>query len=114
MNFGFVMKEINCDKLKEWMDEGKSFQLIDIREDSELQYGTIEGHIHIRMGELMNSLDKLKKGIPVVLQCRSGSRSGKMCEQIEGLGNNEFDLYNLAGGVLGWRKFDSNIQYYEN
>ena len=97
------MKELTAEELKQWKQENRQFQLIDIREDAELQEdGVIEGHEHIRMHEVMANLDKLRADVPVIMQCRTGNRSHMMCLQIEASSSNKYDLYNLVDGIKGW------------
>jgi adenylyltransferase/sulfurtransferase len=94
------MKEITPIELKRWMDEGRSFQLIDIREPHEIQISSIGGE-HIPMGQITDQIDRLRKDIPVVIYCRSGSRSAAVIRHLEakaGLDN----LYNLKGGLLAY------------
>jgi len=106
-----LMKTITCDELKEWMDSGKKFQLIDVREDLELNYGIIDGSEHIKMSEVMDNLEKIRKDAPIVVYCRSGNRSEIVSltieKEIKGV-----ETYNLVGGILSWKKFDPNIQEY--
>lgn len=94
------MKTITVKELKKKMDAGDDIQVIDIREDWEVEAANF-GAQHIPMGELPNQLDKIAKDKPVVLHCRSGARSGRMVEFLEK--NHDFDnLYNLTGGIKAW------------
>lgn len=94
------MKTITVKELKEKMDAGEDIQIIDIREDWEVEAANF-GAEHIPMGELPNQLDQLSKNKPVILHCRSGARSGRMVEFLEN--NHNFDnLYNLTGGIKAW------------
>ena len=94
------MKTITVQELKAKMDAGEDIQVIDIREDWEVEAANF-GAKHIPMGELPNQLDELAKDKPVILHCRSGARSGKMVEFLEK--NHQFDnLYNLTGGIKAW------------
>ena len=73
-----MMNAIDVNKLKSFIENNETIQLIDIREDYELQTeGTLNG-LHIPMGELMQRLDELKENIPVVFHCRSGKRSANI------------------------------------
>ena len=103
------MKEIDVHKLKSWRDQGKPHQLIDIREDFEVETGHIGG-VHIRMGDILERRGELSTEVPVVLQCRSGGRSAAVLialEQKFGMEN----LYNLAGGAQAWAAhIDSSLE----
>jgi sulfur-carrier protein adenylyltransferase/sulfurtransferase len=105
------MKEVTVQELKEMMDSGASFQLIDIREPHEYDICNIGGD-QIPQGELPRKLDMVSKDKQVVIYCRSGSRSGNMVQWLEknhGLTN----LYNLKGGILAWaREIDPEMETY--
>ncbi len=94
------MKEITVEELKKLKDQGKDFQLIDVREEYELEICHIHGE-HIPLAEIPNSIDKISRDKQVIIHCRSGSRSGNTIKWLEK--NHNFDnLYNLKGGVLAW------------
>lgn len=105
------MKELSVTELKQWIDEGKEFQLIDVREPFEYEMSNINGE-NIPLAGVVIEADKISKDIPVVMQCRSGARSANACMQLENnLGYN--NLYNLKGGILAWAaEFDSDMQVY--
>ena len=105
------MKELSVTELKQWKEEGKEFQLIDVREPFEYEMSNIEGE-NIPLAGVVIEADKIRKDIPVVMQCRSGARSANACMQLEqnlGYAN----VYNLKGGILAWAaEFDSDMQVY--
>jgi len=96
------MSDISVSELKAWIDQKKAFQLIDIREEYEYDVANIGGE-NIPMGTLIEQPDLISKELPVVLYCRSGSRSNAVIQQLEssqGFSN----LFNLKGGILAWSK----------
>lgn len=93
------MNEITVAELKKWRDEGKEFQLIDVREPFEYEMSNIEGE-NIPLASVVLEADKISKDIPVVMQCRSGARSAAALNQLQNLGYT--NLYNLKGGILAW------------
>lgn len=94
------MREITVLELKQWKEEGKEFQLIDVREPFEYEMSNLEGE-NIPLSGVLVEADKISKTIPVVMQCRSGARSAAALMQLEqNLGYN--NLYNLKGGILAW------------
>ena len=93
------MKEITATELKQLKDEHADFQLIDVREDYEVEICEIGGE-HIPMGEVMNNLDKISKTKQVIVHCKLGGRSGAICNALEAQGYN--NVYNLKGGILAW------------
>jgi len=76
--------------------------VIDVREDKEMKDGIIQGAQHITLGQLpgrMSELEKSKKD-PVLVYCRSGSRSGHACNLLTKAGFE--DVSNLTGGIMAW------------
>ena len=101
------MKEISVKDLKSKMDAGDEFQLIDIREQYEVEMAEIGGE-HIPMGEVLANLDKIRKDVPVVIHCRSGNRSGNMVMYLDAQGYE--NLYNLSGGIIAWaQEIDNSL-----
>jgi sulfur-carrier protein adenylyltransferase/sulfurtransferase len=102
VNEPYTMKEITVQELKQLIDSGADFQLIDVREPHEYDICNLEGEL-IPQGEIPYNVDKISKDKQVVLHCRSGARSGNMVQWLEK--NHGFtNLYNLKGGVLAWAK----------
>ncbi|MBK0384287.1 rhodanese-like domain-containing protein [Pedobacter sp. SD-b] len=105
------MKEISVSELQQWKEEGKDFQLIDVREPFEYEMSNIQGE-NIPLAGVVIEADKISKEKPVVMQCRSGARSAAAINQLEqNLGYS--NLYNLKGGILAWAaEIDDSIQVY--
>ena len=95
-----IIKEITATRLKEWKDRGELFQLIDVREPYEKEIVDIAGEL-IPAGILEQNPEKLRFDIPVILHCKSGSRSAALIRKLEsrfGYTN----LYNLKGGIIAY------------
>ena len=105
------MKEISVQELKTMMDTKTDFQLIDVREPHEYDICNLGGEL-IPQAELTNHVDRVSKNKKVILQCRSGARSGNMVQWLEK--NHGFtNLYNLKGGILAWAKeIDTSMPTY--
>jgi rhodanese-related sulfurtransferase len=105
------MRELTVSELQQWKEEGKDFQLIDVREPFEYEMSNLEGE-NIPLAGVIIEADKISKDKPVVIQCRSGARSAAAINQLEqtlGYSN----LYNLKGGILAWAaEIDDSIQVY--
>ncbi|MBC7896324.1 MAG: MBL fold metallo-hydrolase [Cytophagaceae bacterium] len=76
--------------------------LVDVRNDDEWAEGHIAGAVHIPLGRLEERLDEVDTSRPVVVQCRSGSRSSVAASLLQARGVAE--VRNLAGGIVGWEK----------
>lgn len=106
-----TMKEVTVQELKEMMDSGAEFQLIDVREPHEYDICNIGGEL-IPQGEIPNNVDKISKDKQVIVHCRSGARSGNMVQWLESNHGME-NLYNLKGGILAWaREIDDEMPTY--
>ena len=104
------MRIISVEELKAKFDNSENFQLIDIREDYELELACIGGD-HIPMGDIRNNLDKIRKDIPVIIHCRSGKRSSNMVVFLSDNGYN--NLYSLEGGINAWaEQIDTTMNVY--
>ena len=104
------MKEITVAELKKWRDEGKDFQLVDIREQHEIDFVNIGGE-HIPMGEVMAQKEKISEEKDVVFMCRSGQRSGAIVNALSTMGYD--NLINLKGGINAWAKeIDTSLPTY--
>lgn len=77
--------------------------LIDVREQHEWDAGHIAGATLIPLGQLQQQIAAAvpDKGTEIILQCRSGARSGTGTLQLQALGYT--DVVNLAGGILQWQ-----------
>ena len=104
------MKEISVQELKEKLDKGEDFQLIDVREDFEYETSNIGG-VLIPLGGIMIEAEKIDKTKPVVVMCRSGKRSAAAIMQLEQQGFT--NLSNLQGGILAWSaEIDPDVVVY--
>jgi sulfur-carrier protein adenylyltransferase/sulfurtransferase len=104
------MKEITVIELKSLRDKNADIQLIDVREEHELEICEIGGE-HIPMGDVMDNLARISKDKQVVIHCRSGARSGAICQALETQGYN--NVYNLKGGIIAWaNEIDPSLTKY--
>lgn len=95
------VKSINVTTLKSWMDSGRTFTLIDVREPYEHEAGSLNALL-IPVKSIEASVDRIPRTGDVVVYCRSGGRSTrviKLLEEKHGYSN----LINLEGGMLAWR-----------
>lgn len=94
--------DITVQELKQKMESGEAFTLVDVREGWENEEFNIGGQL-IPLGGLMNQLYELEphKNDEIVVYCRSGNRSGmaQALLQAQGFTN----VRNLTGGVIAWK-----------
>ena len=75
--------------------------LLDVRSGAEWREGHISSALHVPLGYLTAHLADVPSDRPVVVQCRSGSRSAITASLLRRLGRRE--VVNLAGGIDAWR-----------
>ena len=98
------MNHIDVLKLKSMLDSGEDVQIIDIREDYELETEGKIGGLHIPMGELIGRIDQLREDVPVVFHCRSGKRSENMLNFLKMKNLYADNYFNLIGGINAWKQ----------
>ena len=90
-------KSINLEELKQWKEEDKAFQLVDVREDSERTHFNIGGD-WIPLAEIVNQKEKINTDKPVVFYCKRGIRSQIAIQKLKfHMSSSQF--YNLRGGI---------------
>lgn len=96
------MNEITVKELQEMIINKVDFQLIDVREEYEYDMANLGGEL-IPLGTIIDESAKIATGKPVIIHCRSGSRSAAAVKELEkrfGFSN----LANLKGGIMAWSK----------
>jgi sulfur-carrier protein adenylyltransferase/sulfurtransferase len=93
------MKEVSVTELNEFRIAGTPHQLIDVREDYEVESVNIGG-LWIPMGNIPMEIAQIRKDVPVIIHCKSGMRSANITKYLESQG---FDnVSNLKGGIFAW------------
>ncbi len=104
------MKEITALELKKLIDKKEDLQLVDVREEHEMEHCSIGGEL-IPMGEVMDNLNLISKTKQVVFYCRTGARSGAVCQILSAEGY--INVYNLKGGIISWsNEIDPTVTKY--
>lgn len=93
-------REITAEEVLAWMEEGREFRLIDVREEHEYSEAHIPGAELLPLGQLEESYVMLDPEDVIVLVCRSARRSGEATRFLYEKGYTE--VYNLVGGMLEW------------
>ncbi|WP_424765655.1 rhodanese-like domain-containing protein [Paenibacillus sp. sgz302251] len=92
--------EMTTAELQSQLKEGRTINLIDVREPDEWQEGHIKEARSIPLSELQERMDELNQGDQdIVLICRSGGRSGKACDFLQAQG---YKVVSITGGMLAW------------
>lgn len=75
--------------------------IVDVREASERNDGTIPSARHIPLADLMNALANVPKDQPLAMHCKENTRGVIAASLLEA--NGFTDVANLKGGLNGWR-----------
>src|ERR1700730_13470512 len=92
--------ELTSLELKQRLDRGDKLTIVDVREPNELQINRIPGSVHIPLGDIPKRYNELDPDAELVMQCKSGVRSGKAADFLRSVGYKH--VLNLKGGILDW------------
>ncbi|HEY1342281.1 MAG TPA: molybdopterin-synthase adenylyltransferase MoeB [Bryobacteraceae bacterium] len=103
--------EIDVVELKQKIDRGDKFVLIDVREPHEYKICNIPGARLIPLGEFPQHVGEFNPQDDIVIHCRSGVRSAKACNVLRQAGFEH--VRNVVGGILAWSdKVDPSVPKY--
>jgi molybdopterin/thiamine biosynthesis adenylyltransferase/rhodanese-related sulfurtransferase len=93
---------ITATELKEKLDRGDEFFLVDVREPNEYEIVSIPGATLIPKGEFLSgaALERMPQDRQIVLHCKSGARSAECLAVLHDAGFS--DAVHVGGGVLAW------------
>jgi molybdopterin/thiamine biosynthesis adenylyltransferase/rhodanese-related sulfurtransferase len=94
-----LVLEVDAERARELLGSDHPPALVDIREEWELESGTIAGSEHIPMGEVGARLDP-ERDRHIVLYCAHGNRSLRLAKAMHEHGFE--DVVSLAGGIVAW------------
>lgn len=96
---------MTTEELLNLLDANEDLNVIDVREDFEVEHGTIPGAVHIPLGEIPDRTAELDAAKPYIVVCKGGVRSANACEYLAAQG---FDVTNLEGGMLA---YDGELEF---
>lgn len=104
------IQQLSAPELKQMIDSGVPFELVDVRTDEERALASIDG-ARLFDRAYHDHLLALDRGTTLVFQCHHGIRSQSAAEYFLGLG---FDrLFNLRGGIDAWSQLvDPSVPRY--
>ena len=103
--------EISVRELKQRMDRGDRFVLIDVREPHEAEICTIPGSRLIPKGTVPTRVHELNSADDFVIHCKSGKRSAEIVDFLRQAGFRK--VKNLRGGILAWSdEIDPSVPKY--
>jgi sulfur-carrier protein adenylyltransferase/sulfurtransferase len=102
---------IDVTEVKQKLDRGDDFVLIDVREPHEYQIARIPGARLIPLGELPKHLNELDPDADIVAHCKTGGRSQKAVDLLKQNGFRH--VRNMTGGITAWSdKVDPTVPKY--
>lgn len=83
-----------------WRAKPAATILLDVREPAELELASVEGALHIPMGEIPARLAEIDSSKTIICLCHSGVRSAQVAAFLAHHGYPA--VVNLVGGIHGW------------
>jgi rhodanese-related sulfurtransferase len=98
------IKETTVDEVKQKLDEGEKFLLVDVREESEFAKDHLPGAIHLGKGVIERDVEARVPDVktPIVLYCGGGFRSALAADNLQKMGYT--NVLSMDGGVREWRE----------
>jgi rhodanese-related sulfurtransferase len=96
------VKEWDFREVKQRLDAGEKFTLVDVREDSEWAGGHLPGAIHLGKGVIERDIETSvpDKSAPLVLYCGGGFRSALAADNLQKMGYK--NCISMDGGWRSW------------
>ena len=105
-------------ELQQWIDSGKEFTLLDMRNNFEFRLGTFTGAQQLEMDGFrqlpskLEEINELPKDKPLVTFCTGGIRCEKAGPYLEKFGFNE--VYQLDGGIIEYLRTTNGKHWHGN
>ena len=96
------VSECSVDDVHARMEDGDTFYLVDVREESEWNLGHLPGAIHLGKGVIERDIEKTiaDAGDDIVLYCGGGFRSALAADALQKMGYT--NVLSMDGGYTGW------------
>ena len=96
--------EMNVDQVKQKLDAGEQFYLIDVREESEWNKDHLPGAIHLGKGIIERDIEVRipDPDAEIVLYCGGGFRSALAADNLQKMGYK--NVLSMDGGWRGWNE----------
>lgn len=103
--------ECTVDEFVQIQNGGKSFTLIDVREEREFAAGHIPGAVHLSKGVIERDIESVISGPDehLVLYCGGGYRSAIAAESLVAMGFT--NVTSMDGGWRGWLNAGQPVEH---
>lgn len=98
------VRELSVTDVKKMLDQGRSFHLVDVREESEWAAGHLPRAMHLGKGVIERDVEKVipDTGVEIVLYCGGGYRSALAAEALGKMGYT--NVISMDGGFRAWHE----------
>ena len=98
------VRETNVENVKNKIDSGQPFILVDVREDSEFAKDHLPGATHLGKGILERDIEARVPDLKaeIVLYCGGGFRSALAADNLQKMGYT--NVFSMDGGIRDWRE----------
>jgi len=96
------IRELTTADVKAMLDEGQTFHLVDVREESEFATGHLPGAVHLCKGIIERDIENAipHHAAPIVLYCGGGFRSALSADNLQKMGYT--NVSSMDGGWRSW------------
>jgi rhodanese-related sulfurtransferase len=98
------VRETTADKVKNRIDRGEKFTLVDVREESEFAKDHLPGALHLGKGVIERDIEARVPNLDteLVLYCGGGFRSALAADNLQKMGYT--NVISMDGGIREWRE----------
>lgn len=98
------IRETTVNAVRQRLERGDKFHLVDVREESEFAAGHIPGAIHLGKGILERDIEETipDPNADIVLYCGGGYRSALAADALQKMGYTR--VTSMDGGWRGWNE----------
>jgi rhodanese-related sulfurtransferase len=96
------VRETNVADVKQRIESGEKFLLVDVREDNEWAKGHLPGAVHMGRGIIERDIETRvpEIAIKIILYCGGGFRSALVADNLQKMGYTNVE--SMDGGWRGW------------
>jgi rhodanese-related sulfurtransferase len=106
-----MVRDISAPELKAKRDRGERPQVLDVREDWELQLASIPDVVHVPMNQVPARVSELSRDAETIVMCHAGARSLRVAHFLVNQGFT--NVANLSGGIAAWSELvDATVPHY--
>jgi rhodanese-related sulfurtransferase len=97
------VRECQVETVKQYVEQGEPYMLIDVREDHEVTSGMVPTAVHVGKGILERDIEAMipDKGTRIILYCGGGYRSVLAAANLQKMGYEH--VQSLEGGIKAWK-----------